>query len=160
MLIILFVINIGLAGLLAWLWVRIRFFEKAYGSFFRTGQPQPVMQTLNQFGDQVIHHNEQLKAIEGQLQQLKILAEHGYSRVGFVRFNPFADTGGDQSFCLALLDTHGSGWVLSSIHARTGTRVYSKQVLDGRSIHNLSEEESTAVTKALKQNPYHAHAKE
>lgn len=151
--------NLVLAGLLAWLWTRVRFFEKAYGSFFRTGQPQPVMQTLNQFGDQVIKHTQQLQAAEEHIQQLKILAEHGYSRVGLVRFNPFSDTGGDQSFCLALLDTHGGGWVLSSIHARTGTRVYAKPVVDGRSSHNLSEEESTAVTKALKQNPYHPNAK-
>ena len=51
-----------------------------------------------------------------------------FQRVGLVRFNPFEDTGGNQSFALALLDAEGNGWVLSSLHARTGTRVYAKPI--------------------------------
>ena len=39
---------------------------------------------------------------------------------GLVRFNPFEDTGGNQSFALALLDAHGDGFVISSLHARHG----------------------------------------
>ncbi len=33
-------------------------------------------------------------------------------RVGMVRFNPFEDTGGNQSFALALLDADGTGVIL------------------------------------------------
>ena len=42
-----------------------------------------------------------------------------YGRVGLNRFNPFeGDTGGNQSFALALLDGRGDGFVVSSLHAR------------------------------------------
>ena len=44
----------------------------------------------------------------------------GVPAVGLVRFNPFEETGGNQSFALALLDADGDGWVLSSLHARSG----------------------------------------
>ena len=41
-----------------------------------------------------------------------------FGRVGLVRFNPFEDTGGNQSFAIALLDGRGDGFVISSLHAR------------------------------------------
>jgi hypothetical protein len=71
-----------------------------------------------------------------------------FQRVGLVRYNPFEDTGGNQSFALAMLDADGNGWVLSSLHARTGTRVYAKAVRGGRSDAPLSEEETAAIRQA------------
>ena len=70
-------------------------------------------------------------------------------RVGLVRFNPFEDTGGNQSFALALLDGRGDGFIVSSLHARTGTRLYAKAVTGGASETALSEEESEALRQAL-----------
>ena len=66
-----------------------------------------------------------------------------------IRYNPFADTGGDQSFAIALLDSLGNGVVLSSLHSRTDTRVFAKPVQSGRSRYQLSDEEQDAIKKAL-----------
>ena len=72
-----------------------------------------------------------------------------FQRIGLVRFNPFEDTGGNQSFALALLDQHGDGFVVSSLHARAGTRVYGKAIARGTSETTLSAEESEALRLAL-----------
>ena len=70
-------------------------------------------------------------------------------RVGLVRFNPFSDTGGSQSFTLALLDGHDNGLVMTSLYARTGHRWYIKEVVSGKGKElALSKEEQTAVQKA------------
>jgi hypothetical protein len=71
------------------------------------------------------------------------------SRIGLVRFNPFEDTGGNQSFALALIDSRGDGFVVSSLHARAGTREYAKAVAGGTSEANLSAEEAEALKQAL-----------
>ncbi len=76
-------------------------------------------------------------------------AQHAFRRVGLVRFNPFEDTGGNQSFALALLDANGDGFVISSLHARVGTRVYAKALSGGRSETQLSQEEEEALRLAL-----------
>jgi len=70
-------------------------------------------------------------------------------KVGFVRFNPFEETGGNQSFALALMDAEGNGFVISSLHARTGTRIYGKALVAGRAETALSAEETEAVRIAL-----------
>ena len=80
---------------------------------------------------------------------LEALGRRSIQRVGLVRFNPFEDTGGNQSFALALTDAGGDGFVLSSLHSRTGTRVYAKSITGGRSDGALSEEEAEALRMAL-----------
>jgi hypothetical protein len=72
-----------------------------------------------------------------------------FGRVGLVRYNPFEDTGGNQSFALALLDGHGDGFVVSSLHSRNGTRIYAKAIAAGASETALSEEEAAALKQAL-----------
>jgi hypothetical protein len=73
---------------------------------------------------------------------------HAVQHVGLVRFNPFEDTGGNQSFVLAMLDANADGIVLSSLHSRTATRVYVKAILGGRSEATLSAEEVAALRDA------------
>lgn len=65
--------------------------------------------------------------------------------VGLVRFNPFEDTGSDQSFAIALLDDDQSGIVISSLHGRGGTRIFAKPIQAGQATHALSDEEQQAV---------------
>ena len=79
---------------------------------------------------------------------LEATAPRTFQRVGLVRYNPFEETGGNQSFALALLDAQGNGLVLSSLHARSGTRVYAKAIREGRSDAGLSEEEAAAIRQA------------
>ena len=76
-----------------------------------------------------------------------------FGRIGLERFNPFEDTGGNQSFALALLDGRGDGFVVSSLHSRNGTRIYAKAIAKGTAETALSEEESAALQQALAKPP-------
>lgn len=68
--------------------------------------------------------------------------------IGVVRFNPFEDSGGNQSFALALLDETGSGVVISSLFARERASVYSKPITNFISKFELTEEEKKAIEEA------------
>ena len=92
---------------------------------------------------------ERVDALNKLHHELERLTQRSIQKVGVVRFNPFADTGGDQSFAIALLDAEGNGVVLSSLHTRAETRMFAKQVEAGRSRHTLSDEEQDAIRKAL-----------
>ena len=77
--------------------------------------------------------SRQLDDVAARTAVLEAAQRRSFQRVGLVRYNPFEETGGNQSFALALLDAAGDGWVLSSLHAREGTRVYAKSITGGRS---------------------------
>ncbi|MCK4525552.1 MAG: DUF4446 family protein [Candidatus Andersenbacteria bacterium] len=66
-------------------------------------------------------------------------------KVGVVRFNPFGDVGGNQSFAIALLDKYLSGAIILSLYSRDGVKVYSKQIVEGKSEYKLSKEEEEAI---------------
>ena len=67
-------------------------------------------------------------------------------------FNPFSQTGGNQSFSLALLDGNNDGIVISSLHNREETRVYAKIVRKAEAEKEMpfSDEEREAIRQALK----------
>lgn len=70
-------------------------------------------------------------------------------KVGLIRFNPFKDTGGDQSFVLALVDGNDTGVVISGLYSRAGTRWYAKKVVSGKGVdYELSDEEKAAIKAA------------
>lgn len=66
-----------------------------------------------------------------------------------VRYDAYGEMSGQQSSSIALLDSHRSGVVLSSILHRENARVYVKQVVEGNSALELSPEEQEAVAAAV-----------
>jgi len=66
-----------------------------------------------------------------------------------VRYDAYNELSGHQSSSLALLDSHRSGVVLSSIVHRDQARLYVKQIIHGEAEIELSPEEREAVESAL-----------
>lgn len=100
------------------------------------------------------------EAITNEYRKLGSIAALSLQKISMVRFNPFGDVGGDQSFSLAMLDGHDSGLILTSIHGRGGTRVYAKPIDLGTSKYSLSAEEKKALTQAVKRIPERLKPKE
>ena len=73
-------------------------------------------------------------------------------KIGFLRFNPFPDMGGDYSFAAALLDRDNNGIVLSSLTMREGARLYAKEINKGVSPSPLSAEEKKVLESAMQKS--------
>jgi hypothetical protein len=69
--------------------------------------------------------------------------------VAMLRYNPFDQMGGDQSFSIALLDGRGDGIVLTSLYSREGSAVFAKPIVDKQSKYPLSNEEQEAIKIAF-----------
>lgn len=65
-----------------------------------------------------------------------------------VRYDAFDDVGGKLSWSAALLDDHGNGLVLTSIHGRSDSRTYAKSIAGWTCDQPLSPEESDSVAHA------------
>jgi hypothetical protein len=91
-----------------------------------------------------------LDVMQTVVRELELRQNQSFQSVGLVRFNPFTDMGGDQSFALSIVDSYGNGFVLSSLHGRTATRVYAKTVRRGQSTQTVSAEEQAAIDQAMR----------
>ena len=114
---------------------------------------------IKDFKDIFLSYRGKQEDLEGKIKEvfLKIKSlqdtcEIAIQKVGVVRFNPFNDMGGNQSFVIAMLDNKNNGFVISSLFVKDGSRVYSKSVKDGKSDNSLSNEEKDAIKRAMNQN--------
>ena len=70
--------------------------------------------------------------------------------VNVIRFNPFKETGGSQSFVVALTDKNNNGVVISSLYARERVNIFAKPIIAGGSEYTLSKEEQEALNQSKK----------
>lgn len=143
--IIFFVLIAWVVGLSVIVLRMVRHYNMLTGITNKTGL-KDVIETILQTQKGL---QSQTKDLYKVLDEVKKDGRLHIQQVGLVRFNPFSDTGGSQSFTLALLDGHDNGLVMTSLYARTGHRWYIKEVVSGKGKELvLSKEEQTAVQKA------------
>src|SRR3989338_3715688 len=99
----------------------------------------------------IMHLEARLEEIEPRLAATEAATAVSVQKVGFLRFNPFQDTGGYNSFSVALLDQKNNGVLFSSLYMREGTRVYAKEVKNGATRQPLSGEEIKVLEDAVRQ---------
>ncbi len=99
--------------------------------------------------EQAVRASERMAEVHDLYSGIEARSRRSLQHIGLVRFNPFDDTGSDQSFAIALLDDARDGIVISSLHGRTNTRLFAKPVTNGESPHTLSDEESQAIRIAV-----------
>ena len=133
-------------GLSFLIWQQNNFFK----SLFPKSGERDIRKKFEEVLKQVWQLREDATGLKDHLSKIENLGLKHVQRVELIRFNPYDDTGGDQSFSLAMLDDKGNGIVITSLHARSGTRVFAKPISLGKAgKHRLSEEEEQVVKKAM-----------
>ena len=74
-----------------------------------------------------------------------------YQKKGLVKYDAFREMSGALSYSLALLDKENNGVLISSMYSREGCYTYAKDIVNGESKINLSEEEVEALKQAMNQ---------
>jgi len=105
--------------------------------------------------DEVLKEIEKEKDVSSELakklEELRLDGRNHVQKIGFIRYNPFSETGGNQSFVLVVLDGKDSGVVITSLHSRDSTRVFAKPVKEGKEVgFEFSKEEIQAIVDARK----------
>lgn len=112
--------------------------------FKKKKEPENLKEILSQF--QELKGN--FEKISKELGNLKKENKFNIQKLGIVRFNPFKEIGGNQSFSIALLDGNDDGIVITSLYTKEGNRVYGKPIKNGKSEYLLSEDEKEAIEYA------------
>lgn len=153
-----FLILIAMLGFLVlslsfWLWrmfVRLKRLEHLL-SVFLTGKDGQSLETV------LLETKESVRSLDGDIQELfsisnslHQLGARSLHKSAVMRFNPFKEVGGNQSFAVALLNGKNTGVVFSSLHTREGTRAYAKPVRNGLADgFPFTEEEKAVIHEAI-----------
>jgi Protein of unknown function (DUF4446) len=94
--------------------------------------------------------SESLESLNRHNEQLDTRLQGAITQCGLVRYDAMGEMTGRQSSSIALLDSRGTGVVLSSILHREQARLYAKPVTEGSSEFELSPEEHEALETAMR----------
>jgi hypothetical protein len=122
--------------------------KKKFDLFFKNGDKdlgEVLVAQIKKLEDQ----GKDIEKIFGEIEKINKILETCFQKVGVIRYNPFKDVGGDQSFSIALLDAKNNGFVISGLYTREGNRIFAKPVENGQSKYLLSGEEKEAIKKAI-----------
>lgn len=145
----LLLVSIALVAAVAFLLVRVRRLDRTLEALTRGADGTSLSAIVETHLDKVYAMGRQVDGLDVRASTLEREGRKAFQRLGLVRYNPFEDTGGNQSFVVALLDTDGDGFIITSLHSRQATRMYAKPVRGGRSDTTLSTEEVEALGIAL-----------
>lgn len=133
---------------LIWIIIRLIKLERIRKEFLISSTGKDLEEVLVDQNRKLTGLGSQANQIEKELSQLIKENQNDIKKIGFVRFNPFDDDGGNMSFALSLLNEHDNGVVISSLHSRSGTRMYAKAVKRGKSESKLTAEEQQAIKES------------
>lgn len=131
-----------------WQSFRLSKLDRVRREFFTSSLGKDLEQILIDQNRAITKINQELTTQDDSLTRLYKDNRQNLQKVGFLRFNPFDDAGGNISFVLAMLNAKDEGVVISSLHGRDGTRIYAKEVLAGKSESKLTDEEIEAIKNA------------
>jgi hypothetical protein len=149
LIVLLFLIILALGTLVIWQELRLRQLSNSFRRLMTGRGGTDLESALSDFVARMDHVERSTQAMESRVGTVETRLPHVVQHVGVVRFNPFADKGGDQSFAMAILDDQANGAVISTIHSRVEVRVYAKPVIGGQSTYTLTAEEKDAIARAM-----------
>ena len=88
---------------------RLRSATEAFRGLLSDGHGGSLQQVLEAHLGKVVEVGTQLERLSQLHEYLEVRSRGSIQHVGLVRFNPFEDTGSDQSFAIALLDDRPGG---------------------------------------------------
>lgn len=143
---------VAMMVLLIWvIYLQIRLYlgNKKRSQLLKGVKVENLEEALLKQVERIDKNSADLEELSKFAQKISDKADICIKKVALIRFNPFEDAGGDQSFAVALLDTFDNGVIVSSLHGRDGTRVYAKPITKGQTKHHLSDEEKSVLKKAV-----------
>ncbi|HDO23701.1 MAG TPA: DUF4446 family protein [bacterium] len=141
-----FYISIGMV--LFFLAVWILSIELRLKKFFRGKKAKDLENVMEEINIELKKLNTSREKTEKYLETIERRLKQSIQQVGILRFNPFGNSGSNQSFSIAFLDEQGNGVVLSSLYSREKVNIYAKPINKYQSEYALSKEEKGAIEKA------------
>lgn len=96
-----------------------------------TEEIETIYQRLEQHSNTLKNHNGRIS--------------NTVKQIPTIRFNPFQDSGGNQSFASAFITEEGDGVIISSLYSREKTSVFAKPVKNYNSSFELTKEEQSVL---------------
>lgn len=136
------------------LFFQVRTMKKELASIFSGKKGSDLETVILEQKKSIIELDREVQELYDVAERLYLLGQESIHKAEILRFNPFKEVGGNHSFTVALLNGKNTGFVLSSLHTREGTRIYAKPVVQGGESkeYPFTAEEKQVIAAAAKRH--------
>lgn len=124
--------------------------EIRFKKLFAGKHASTLEEIINEMSRNITEHNKLHTETRELLNNHETRIQKSIQSVRTMRFNPFQDSGSNQSFAIVMTNEKGDGVVLSSLYGRERMSVYAKPLSNFESEHELSDEEQRIVDERKK----------
>ena len=124
--------------------------ELRFKKFFAGTKARNLEEMIVLVGKKLNEIEEKQEKIDKDQEVINSRLNKSIRNIETIRFNPFIDGGGNQSFAIALMNDEKNGVIISSLYARDRMSIFAKPIVDGKSAFELSSEEKDVLEKAIK----------
>lgn len=123
--------------------------QNFFKSLFPKDQSRDIRNKFKEILESISGFEKTIQILDNKLTGFKKDNLNDLQKLAVLKYNPYNDMGGEQSFSLVLLNGKMEGVLITSLHSRAGTRIYLKNIKHGKSDLELSKEENQVLSKAI-----------
>lgn len=121
----------------------------SYQSFMRGKDGKSLEESMLDRLEELDELSEATMKNRAEIRKINEKMLSDFQKMGILKYDAFHEMGGKLSFVLTLLDGNNSGYIINSVHSREGCYNYIKEIVNGESYIELSEEEMESLQKAI-----------
>lgn len=128
---------------------KLKALRRRVDTLTRGKDAESMEETILSFFEKIESMEEAEEKMNCDIKNIKQNLKITYQKMGLVKYDAFREMSGALSYSLALLDKENNGILISSMYSREGCYTYAKNIINGESEINLSEEEAEALKQAV-----------
>ena len=128
---------------------KLRRQKQRYDHLLRgNNQELNLEEVLVSINDQLEKSNKEIRTIDQRAIDAKDKTMGAVSNMAVVNYDAFDGQTNGLSFSLCLLDNFHNGIILTNLYSNDGSTIYVKEIINGSSEKDLSQNELEALNKA------------
>jgi len=128
--------------------IKIRKLQQLHEKLFTGKKARNLEGLILELIDKTDGLDKDIESLFDASNQINSLSLKCLNKIGLVRFNPFGEKGHKGCFSLALFNEKKKGIILSTLNTDSGTKIFIKRVINGKSDIQLTGEERKATKLA------------
>jgi len=123
--------------------------KKRYNYFMKGKDGESLEDILEKMLDSINKLVESNNMNVESITKLNDQIRFSFQKMGVVKYDALDEAGGKLSFTISMLNERNDGYVLNAVHTRDGCYTYLKEIVDGKCVIPLSDEEIEAIQQAM-----------
>ena len=128
--------------------------KRSYRSFMKGKDGKNLEESVLEKFSQVESVMKEAKKNQKYLKMIQNKMKRNYQKTGLVKYDAFEGMEGKLSFALTMLDDNNNGWILDVMNTEKENHSYLKEIINGESYIELTNEERESLEHAIFQENY------